>query len=257
MSTKRILIAAAMLSLVAGAADAQTPANPPQNPAAHPQGSAQGMMGNGQMMGQGGMKGSAGEQQEQQAAKDRGTIGIFLAIDVNAVGAPGRLIARRVVPYSPAYYAGIASGDQIVAVDGQPVKGKALSDIAMAIRGEVGTPVKLSLSRQGQAREVSLTRVEPVSEHEGHGMSGHGHMGGGGMMGLGGGGMMGMDGGMMGGRHQNGSDDEGDGQNGMMGMMGHMGGMGRMMEGCSNMMQNENQPPNNQFPKHSQSTPND
>lgn len=136
-----------------------------------------------------------------------------------------------------------------MAVDGQPVKGKALSDIAMAIRGEVGTPVKLSLSRQGQAREVSLTRVEPVSEHERHGMSGHGHMGGGGMMG--------MDGGMMGGRYQNGSDDESDGQNGMMGIMRHMGGMGRMMEACSNMMQNENRPPNNQFPKHSQSTPND
>ncbi len=250
MSRKRLLIAAAVLSLVAGAADAQTPANPPQNPTVHPQGAGQGMMGSGQMMGQGGMKGSA---PEQQTAKDRGIVGISLALDVDAVGAPGRLIARSVAPYSPAYYAGIVSGDQIVAVDGQPVKGKGLSDIATAIRGEVGTPVKLSLSRQGQAREVTLTRVERVSEHERHRMSRHGHMGGGGMMGMHGG-MMSMCGGMMGGRHHDGSGGDSDGQNGMM---GHMGGMGQMMEGGNSMMQNEHQPPNSQSPESSQPSPND
>jgi membrane-associated protease RseP (regulator of RpoE activity) len=245
MSTKRIVIAAALLSLFAGAAEAQTQANPPQSPTAPPQASGRGMMENGPMMGQGGMKGSA---PEQPAAKDRGVVGITLALDVNAVGAPGRLIARSVAPYSPAYYAGIASGDQIVAVDSQPVEGKGLSDVATAIRGEVGTPVKLSLNRQGQAREVSLTRVAPVAEQEGHRMSGHGRMGGGGMTGIGGGGgMMGMHGGMMGSGRQNGPSDETDGQNGMMGMMGHMEGMGRMMEGCNSMMQSQNQPPNSQF----------
>lgn len=205
------------------------------------------------MMDQGGMKSSA---PDQQAANDRGIVGISLALDVDAVGAPGRLIARSVAPYSPAYYAGIVSGDQIVAVDSQPVKGKGLSDVAKAIRGEVGTPVKLSLSRRGQAREVTLTRVEDISEHERHRVSGHGHMGGGGMMGMHGG-MMSMCGGMMGGRHQNGSGGDSDGQNGMMGMMGNMGGMGQMMGGGDSMMQNEHQPPDSQFPKSSQPSPND
>ena len=168
--------------LAAGSAYAQTQANPPQNQTVPQQGAGQGMMGTGQMMGRGGGGGMMGMPPEKQAPKDRGIIGIFPALNAETVGEPARLMVRGVAPYSPAYYAGIAGGDQIVAVDGQPVNGKGLSDVATAIRGEVGTPVKLTLSRQGQSREVSLTRVEPVSEHDGHHMSGHGHMGEGGMM---------------------------------------------------------------------------
>ena len=236
MSKKRIVVAAALLSLVAGAADAQDKANPPQNPTATPQGSGQRMIGNGGQDSGGGMMGSAAP--EQEAAKERGIVGIVIDLSVDAVGAPARLIVRSVAPYSPAYYAGIKGGDQIVAVDGQPVEAKGLSDVATAIGGEAGTPVKLSTSRQGQSREVSLTRVEPVSEHDGHHMSG--------------GGMMGMNGGMMGGRHQNGSGEESDGQHDMMGMMGHMG---QMMEACDDMMQSQRHPPNSQFREHSEPSP--
>jgi membrane-associated protease RseP (regulator of RpoE activity) len=243
MSKKCIVVAATLLSLMAGAADAQDKANPPQNPTAAPQGSGQGMMGNGPTKGQdggGGMMGSAAP--DQEAANERGIVGIFIDLSVDAVGAPARLIVRSVAPYSPAYYAGIKGGDQIVAVDGQPVEAKGLSDVATAVGGEVGTPVKLSMSRKGQSREVSLTRVEPVSEHDGDG-----HMAGGGMMG--------MNGGMMGDRHQNGSGDESDGQNGMRGMMGHMGRMGEMMEACNDMMQSQRHPPNSQFREHSEPSP--
>jgi membrane-associated protease RseP (regulator of RpoE activity) len=249
MSKKRIVVAAALLSLVAGAANAQDKANSPQNPTAAPQGTGQGTMGNGPVNGQdsvGGMMGGAAA--EQEAAKDGGIVGIFLDLSVDAVGAPARLMVRSVAPYSPAYYAGIKGGDQIVAVDGQPVEAKGLSDVAKAIRGEAGTPVLLSLSRQRQSREVSLTRVEPVSEHDGHHMSDDGHMAGGGMMG--------MNGDMMGDRHQNGSGDGSDGQHGM-GMMGHMGRMARMMEACNDMMQSQRHPPNSRFPEHSEPSPNE
>lgn len=200
MSKKRIVAAAALLGLVAGAAYAQDQANPPPNPTVAPQGSGQGMMGGPHMMGGGGMMGKPGE---RQAAGKDGIVGISPAVSADTVGATARLIIRHVAPYSPAYYAGIRSGDQIVAVDGQPVDGKGLNDVAASIRGEVGTTVKLRLSRDGQSREVSLTRVEPVSEHEGPR-----HMGEGGTMGM---------------------------RGGMMGMMGHMG---RMMEACNDMMQN-------------------
>ena len=165
---------------VVGIAYAQT--NPPQNQAAPPQGSGQGMMPKGQMMGQDGKSGAMGMSSEQQTAKDRGTIGIVPVLGADAVGAPARVIIRSVAPYSPAYYAGIIGGDQIVAVEGQSFDGKSLSDVTKAIRGEIGTAVKLSLRRQGQSRDVSLTRVAPAAEHEGRGMSGHGDMGGGGMM---------------------------------------------------------------------------
>ena len=182
MSQKRTLIAAALLNLFAGAAYAQNQTNPPQHQTAPQQGSQHGMMGTGQMMGADGRGGMMGMGPEQQTAKDRGIIGIFPTLSADAVGAPAHLTVGSVAPYSPAYFAGIESGDQIVAVDGQPIDGKGLSDVAAAIRGEVGTAVKLSVSRQGQSREVSLTRVEPMSGHGGHHMSGRGDMGGGGMM---------------------------------------------------------------------------
>ena len=179
MSQKRILIVAALLSLFAGAAYAQNQTSPPQSQNTPRQGSGQGMMGHERMMGPGGEGGMMGSAHEKEGAKDRGVIGIFPALNVDKVGEPARLIVRSVAPHSPAYYAGIASGDQIVAVDGQPIDGKGLSDVATAIRGEVGTAVKLSLRRQDQSREVSLTRVEPV--HDGHHMSKRGDMRGGGM----------------------------------------------------------------------------
>jgi carboxyl-terminal processing protease len=80
-------------------------------------------------------------------------------ISTDTVGAPARLIVRGAAPDSPAHFAGIEPGDQIVAVDGKPVEGQKPRDVAAAIRGEVGSSVKLTLNRQGQSREVSLSRV--------------------------------------------------------------------------------------------------
>ena len=180
MSGKRALMAAALLSLFAGATHAQNEANPQSQPPS--QQSGRGMMGDEQMMGPSGGGGQMDMVPEQQAAKNRGIIGIVPVLRADTVGASARLVVRSVEPYSPAYYAGIESGDQIVQVDGQPIDGKGLSEVATAIRGEVGTAVKLCLSRQGQTREISLTRVAPVSERHEHQMSAHRHMGEGGGM---------------------------------------------------------------------------
>ena len=157
------LAAIALLSLSVGASYAQAPAKPPTAQAAPQQGSRQEMMQHEPMMGRSGMTAADPE----QTHKDRGIVGISLTLDADAVGAPARLVVGHVVPYSPAYYAGIEDGDQITAVDGQSLDGKSLGDIAQAVRGEMGSQVKLSLSRQGQKRDVSLTRVEPVFEREG------------------------------------------------------------------------------------------
>ena len=206
LNRSRVLVAAAITLAVAGCsgpvgggasatneanppqnqtATASAGANPTQNQTAAQQGSGQGMMGNGQMMGPGGKGGTGGmmgNRSAQQPAKDRGIIGISPILRVDAVGAPGRLMVRRVVPYSPAYNAGIEDGDQIVAVDGKAVKGKSLDEVAKAIRGAVGGRVRLTLVRKGQSREVSLMRVAQASEHAGNNMSGGGGMGNAGMM---------------------------------------------------------------------------
>ena len=205
----RVLLLAALALGVAACTDASSAQNPAGQSQASQTGnqttpqqgsepgqqeSGPGMMGGGQMMGpgggggmmgggrggmmgggRGGMMGNAPNQHtDQQAARRRGIVGLFLELNADTVGAPARLIVRRTVPYAPASSAGIESGDQIVAVDGRPVNGKKLRDVATAIDGEVGTTVKLSVRHDGKPREVTLTRVAPVRS-----MSRDGRMGGG------------------------------------------------------------------------------
>ncbi len=216
----RVLLLSALALGIAGCTDAtyaqsqadQGQAGQTENraaPTAPQPGSGSGMMGGGQMMGPGGggqmmmgpgggggstggmmgRGGMMGQGADQEAARHRGIIGLYLTLSADAVGAPARLVVRGTVPYAPAYNAGIESGDQIVSVNGRPVQGKKLDDVTTAIDGDVGTAVKLSVRHDGKSREVTLTRVAPAPRHDGRGM---GRSGGGGMNGGMGGGMMDM-----------------------------------------------------------------
>lgn len=60
---------------------------------------------------------------------------------------------------SPAYDAGITSGDQILQVDGMPVAGLSLPMILARIKGQSGTPVKLHIRRaNGTEEDLTLVR---------------------------------------------------------------------------------------------------
>lgn len=62
---------------------------------------------------------------------------------------------------SPAAKADIKAGDGIVAINGKPTKGMSLEEASSLIRGEVGTSVKLQMSREGRGLfEISLTRAQ-------------------------------------------------------------------------------------------------
>jgi membrane-associated protease RseP (regulator of RpoE activity) len=203
MSKMQTLIAATVLSVLAGTAVAQQGANPSPVPESDAPGAGQGTVRQGQTTARDDMNYNT---PDQQAENNRGIVGMVLALDVETVGAPGHLSIRRVEPYSPAYFAGIATADQIAAVDGQSLDGKSLSDVVALIRGDVGTTVKLSLNHRGQSREITLTRVEPLPDRS------HGRRG-----------MMGMHGGMMGGARR----DTGDQNDKGHGMMDHRGSMDR------------------------------
>jgi C-terminal processing protease CtpA/Prc len=58
----------------------------------------------------------------------------------------------------------IKRGDQIVAVDDQALSGKTVNQAVELLRGEVDTPVKITLVRDGQKIEVTLTRAL-IEEH--------------------------------------------------------------------------------------------
>lgn len=75
---------------------------------------------------------------------------------------------------SPAEKAGIQPKDELIAVDGKPVKGKQLTEIVKEVRGKEGTTVKLLINRNGNEKEFSIKRetihVESV-KHEKHGQT--------------------------------------------------------------------------------------
>lgn len=63
---------------------------------------------------------------------------------------------------TPAYMAGLRSGDEILAVDGRPIKGMSAGEAAMALLGEPGSQVQLEIWRKDSKENlvVKMTRIE-------------------------------------------------------------------------------------------------
>jgi membrane-associated protease RseP (regulator of RpoE activity) len=64
---------------------------------------------------------------------------------------------------SPAAKAGLRPGDRIVAVGGAPLEPKAFDSwtaVQDAIRGHAGRPLTITIERQGQQRDVTVTPIE-------------------------------------------------------------------------------------------------
>ncbi|WP_437306285.1 S41 family peptidase [Sorangium sp. So ce388] len=57
---------------------------------------------------------------------------------------------------SPAARAGVRSGDQILAIDGRPVRGERLDKLVKIMRGPPGSRVKLTIRRQGVAEPLTF-----------------------------------------------------------------------------------------------------
>ena len=71
----------------------------------------------------------------------------------------GKPSILRVLPDNPAEKAGVKAGDIIVAINDQSTNGWPADKTAMAVRGEVGTTVKLSVMRGAETKEFTLTRA--------------------------------------------------------------------------------------------------
>lgn len=93
---------------------------------------------------------------KKQLSASYGGIGVLLG-----EGANGRVqvtyLVDTVTP-SPAKQAGLQRGDEIIAINKQATTDWTIEKISEAIRGLPGTPVRLTILRQGQKKEVSLTR---------------------------------------------------------------------------------------------------
>ncbi len=77
------------------------------------------------------------------------TSGAFGGIGVYMGFKNGGVQVMSVIPDGPGQRAGLLAGDEILAVDGQPVEEISPGEVALKIRGQIGTSVELLIHREG------------------------------------------------------------------------------------------------------------
>lgn len=87
-----------------------------------------------------------GKLQEEVQSKGFGGIGIYIELDKEA---GNQITVADPVEGCPGEKAGLESGDQILAIDGESTKGMALDVATNKIRGKVGSSVVLKIRRSG------------------------------------------------------------------------------------------------------------
>ena len=60
---------------------------------------------------------------------------------------------------SPAEEAGLEPGDQILAIDGESTTGESVSSLVYVVRGEAGTDVTLTIRRDSEEMDITVTRA--------------------------------------------------------------------------------------------------
>jgi carboxyl-terminal processing protease len=107
---------------------------------------------------------------EERAARSNDLSGQYVGIGVRIDTAEDSMpLIVGVFPDSPAEAAGLAVGDEIVAVDGKPTRGRTIDEVVDWVRGEAGSSVKVTVrpGATGKEHEVSMVRaavaVDPVS----------------------------------------------------------------------------------------------
>lgn len=67
---------------------------------------------------------------------------------------------------TPAYYAGIKSGDYIIKIDGQLVSEMTLDNAIQKMRGKAGTKVTLTISRKDELKPINITVTRAIIKIE-------------------------------------------------------------------------------------------
>lgn len=83
-----------------------------------------------------------------------GSVGAVLAKD----NTDGRLFVRETPPGMGAARAGVAIGDEVIAIEGTPVAKMTPAEVHEALAGKVGTKVKVTIVRAGSTIEYTVER---------------------------------------------------------------------------------------------------
>ncbi|MFH1604695.1 MAG: S41 family peptidase [Pseudomonadota bacterium] len=91
-----------------------------------------------------------------------GTQGEFGGLGIEVGMEDGFVKVVSPIEDTPAFRAGIKSGDLIIKLDETPVKGMSLNDAVKRMRGKPKTPIKLTVLRKGEAKPLEFTLVRDV-----------------------------------------------------------------------------------------------
>lgn len=91
------------------------------------------------------------EMVEEETRGSYSGIGIYLGMKNS------HPVVQSVIDGTPAFKAGLKSGDVILEVDGKKTQGKTVDEVASMIRGEEGTTVTLTLARVGREGTFKVT----------------------------------------------------------------------------------------------------
>lgn len=97
---------------------------------------------------------------EDSKAFEEELSGSFQGIGAELGKEGGNIVVIAPIAGFPAEKAGVRSGDIIVLIDDQPASDLTITEAVKLIRGEAGTNVKLTMSREGQKVEVTITRAK-------------------------------------------------------------------------------------------------
>lgn len=82
------------------------------------------------------------------------TSGTFTGVGLEVRTDDGQIMVVSPIEGTPAEKAGIRSGDRILAIDGQPVQSRNISQTISRMRGPAGSRVQLTVARDGQSGPV-------------------------------------------------------------------------------------------------------
>ena len=99
--------------------------------------------------------------EEYQELKE-GTTGQFGGLGIEVTMENGFIKVVSPIDDTPAQKAGIKTGDLIVRLDDEPVKGMSLADAVKKMRGEPGSKIVLTVVREGAEAPLKLTLVRAV-----------------------------------------------------------------------------------------------
>ncbi len=88
--------------------------------------------------------------------------GSYAGVGMQLVSFGRRAVVDFPFPGTPAFDAGIRPSDSIEMVDGRPVAGLGLAEVADSVKGPPGTTVRLSLSRVGADEQIEVDLVRNV-----------------------------------------------------------------------------------------------